>query len=226
MHQWTVLLVAIALVACSTNGAINTDLVDAENDVRMTVRKVEIASDVVTIRPDYQIVIGASTRLMPTDRWVTWEKTGQSEARRVNTTPAPGRTQSLPVVQRASKNVKSIDQTLFLNEAHFDFGSASLSSKAKELLDQAAAEMQQLSPKRLSVIGHTDSIGNEVANQRLSERRAEAVFAYLKTKGVNVDAVERVGFGERAPAADNATTEGRKKNRRAEIMATVSKQEK
>ncbi len=66
-------------------------------------------------------------------------------------------------------------------------------------------------------VGHTDSIGSDAYNDRLSLRRAEAVKAYLVSKGIPADKVRTEGRGKREPVADNATPEGRAKNRRVEV---------
>jgi OOP family OmpA-OmpF porin len=66
-------------------------------------------------------------------------------------------------------------------------------------------------------VGHTDSIGTDAYNQRLSVRRAEAVKAYLVSKGIERNRVYTEGKGEKQPVADNRTKEGRAKNRRVEI---------
>ena len=66
-------------------------------------------------------------------------------------------------------------------------------------------------------IGHTDSIGTEAYNQRLSERRANAVKAYLVSKGIESDRVATEGKGELQPVASNKTKAGRAQNRRVEI---------
>jgi OmpA-OmpF porin, OOP family len=66
-------------------------------------------------------------------------------------------------------------------------------------------------------VGHTDSVGSDAYNQRLSVRRAEAVKAYLVSKGIEKNRVYTEGKGEKQPVADNKTAEGRAKNRRVEI---------
>ncbi|PZO31710.1 MAG: flagellar motor protein MotB, partial [Betaproteobacteria bacterium] len=66
-------------------------------------------------------------------------------------------------------------------------------------------------------IGHTDSIGSDAYNQKLSERRAQAVKDYMVSKGVAADRIQIKGMGESQPVADNKTKEGRAKNRRVEI---------
>ena len=66
-------------------------------------------------------------------------------------------------------------------------------------------------------VGHTDSIGTDAYNQRLSVRRAEAVKAYLVSRGIEANRVYTEGKGEKQPVADNKTAAGRAKNRRVEI---------
>ncbi len=66
-------------------------------------------------------------------------------------------------------------------------------------------------------VGHTDSIGTDAYNQKLSIRRAESVKAYLQGKGIEANRIYTEGKGEKQPVADNKTAEGRAKNRRVEI---------
>ena len=72
----------------------------------------------------------------------------------------------------------------------------------------------------LAVEGHTDNVGSDELNQRLSEKRAETVTAYLIQQGLSEASVTARGFGESAPVADNLTTEGRQRNRRVEIVVS------
>jgi OOP family OmpA-OmpF porin len=66
-------------------------------------------------------------------------------------------------------------------------------------------------------VGHTDSVGSDAYNQKLSVRRAEAIKAYLVSKGIEKNRIYTEGKGEKQPVADNKTAEGRAKNRRVEI---------
>ena len=75
----------------------------------------------------------------------------------------------------------------------------------------------QLQKLELIAVGHTDSVGSDSYNQRLSIRRSEAVKSYLVSKGVEKNRVYTEGKGEKQPVADNKTAEGRAKNRRVEI---------
>jgi len=86
-------------------------------------------------------------------------------------------------------------------------------------LDDVSARIQA-SPgdEYLTIIGHTDSVGSDAYNQRLSGRRAQAAGDYLVTRGVHADHVTTKGMGGFRPVADNYTKRDRAKNRRVEIL--------
>jgi outer membrane protein OmpA-like peptidoglycan-associated protein len=73
---------------------------------------------------------------------------------------------------------------------------------------------------KLDVEGHTDSVGSDEYNQSLSEKRAEAVRAYLTQQGVPPDSISAAGFGKARPVATNDTAEGRQLNRRVELVVS------
>jgi len=100
----------------------------------------------------------------------------------------------------------------------FDFDKAVLKPQYKEDL-KGAKEVFDLNPDlEVTVEGHTDSTGSDAYNQKLSERRANAVVKYLvNTVGVPADKLTAVGYGESRPVASNDTEEGRAKNRRVEF---------
>ena len=72
----------------------------------------------------------------------------------------------------------------------------------------------------ITIEGHTDSVGGEDYNQRLSERRAESVRVYLVQQKIPPQAVDASGFGESRPVASNANTAGRQQNRRVELVVS------
>ena len=74
----------------------------------------------------------------------------------------------------------------------------------------------------VEVGGHTDALGPEAFNQALSQRRADAVAAYLTASGVDAGRVNAIGYGESLPVADNGSDEGRAQNRRVEFTAQGS----
>jgi OOP family OmpA-OmpF porin len=118
----------------------------------------------------------------------------------------------------ASLAPKASAETIVLSsDVLFDFDKAVIKPQFMPDLDAIAAELVADTNKRILVWGHTDSIGTEAYNQGLSERRANAVAAYLEGKGVTRDRMTIQGFGETQPVASNATREGRAQNRRVEI---------
>lgn len=117
----------------------------------------------------------------------------------------------------AEWNLKS--GRIVTNTIHFAFGKATLTPSSFPTLDRVA-ELVSGSPQKIliSVEGHTDAIGSDENNLKLSLARARAVYQYLMRKGVSPDKLRFEGFGERHPLADNDTEEGRAKNRRVEFL--------
>lgn len=107
-----------------------------------------------------------------------------------------------------------------VNEAiknlEFDFGKATIRSKSFPSLDKVAELLMQKN-FALKLAGHTDNVGSESANLKLSKDRAESVKAYLVSKGANASRIEATGYGETQPIASNKTNDGRQKNRRVEF---------
>lgn len=99
----------------------------------------------------------------------------------------------------------------------FDFGKADLKSQFYPALNNVARTLAEYNQTIVEVSGHTDSVGSDQFNQRLSEQRASAVGNYLIGQGLQRERFEIVGFGEQHPVADNGTDQGRALNRRVEI---------
>ncbi len=98
----------------------------------------------------------------------------------------------------------------------FDFNKSAVKSKYKKDLEKVADLLKKNPGQKIRIEGHTDSIGSKGYNQKLSERRAAAVKAYLvETFKVDAARIETVGYGLEKPVADNKTNQGRQKNRRA-----------
>ena len=102
-------------------------------------------------------------------------------------------------------------------DAFFDFDKSVLKPEGKAKLDDLVGKVKGINLEVIIAVGHTDSIGTDAYNQKLSVRRAEAVKAYLVSKGIEKNRVYTEGKGEKQPVADNKTAEGRAKNRRVEI---------
>jgi OOP family OmpA-OmpF porin len=110
-----------------------------------------------------------------------------------------------------------VERTIILDDVLFDFDKSTIKPEAAAILDRLVVFMNQNKDKKVNLSGHTDSIGTEAYNQKLSERRSNSVKSYLTKKGVDASRISAQGFGETKPIADNKTKEGRAKNRRVEI---------
>ena len=102
-------------------------------------------------------------------------------------------------------------------DAFFDFDKSVLKPEGKAKLDDLAGKVKGINLEVIIAVGHTDSVGTDAYNQKLSIRRSEAVKAYLVSQGIEKSRVYTEGKGELQPVADNKTAEGRSKNRRVEI---------
>jgi OmpA-OmpF porin, OOP family len=102
-------------------------------------------------------------------------------------------------------------------DAFFDVNKAVVKPEGKAKIDDLVSKIKDINLEVIIAVGHTDSDGSDAANQKLSVARAEAVKAYLVSKGIEKNRVYTEGKGEKQPVADNKTKEGKAKNRRVEI---------
>ena len=126
--------------------------------------------------------------------------------------PAPA-----PAPAAAAPQPPAATKVTYAADAFFDFDKSVLKPEGKAKLDDLVGKVKDINLEVIIAVGHTDSIGSDAYNQRLSVRRAEAVKAYLVSKGIEKNRVYTEGKGEKQPVADNRTAEGRAKNRRVEI---------
>src|SRR5947208_12256127 len=117
----------------------------------------------------------------------------------------------------APKPKPAAEKVTSAGTVHFDFDKAELKPDGKATLDELASKVRGINLEVVIAIGHADMIGSDAYNQKLSVRRAEAIKAYLVSKGIEPNRIYTEGKGEKQPVADNKTTEGRAKNRRVEI---------
>jgi outer membrane protein OmpA-like peptidoglycan-associated protein len=129
--------------------------------------------------------------------------------------------QAMDALAAASVPVKEEPRGLVITlsgSVLFASGKATLLPSAQTRLDEVADALRAEANHKIVVEGHTDATGSDTTNQDLSRRRAEAVRAYLITRGVEASAIEAVGLGSSRPVADNTSPEGRANNRRVEII--------
>ena len=99
----------------------------------------------------------------------------------------------------------------------FAFNRFDIQSQFQTTLDQVAQTLNAYPSTMIDVLGHTDSVGGDEYNQRLSEQRAQAVASYLMARGVSQARIAIRGYGETMPIADNGSEAGRAANRRVEL---------
>jgi OOP family OmpA-OmpF porin len=128
--------------------------------------------------------------------------------------PAPARA-AAPAAPAAPAAAAA--KVTYASDAFFDFDRAVLKPEGRASLDSLVDKIKSINLEVVVAVGHTDATGAEAYNQALSVRRAEAVKAYLVSKGIAANRVYVEGKGEAQPVADNSTREGRAKNRRVEI---------
>ena len=135
--------------------------------------------------------------------------------------PPPAPTPAPPAPPPAPKPVS--EKVTMAADAHFDFDKSVLKPEGKSKLDDLVGKLKAVNLEVIIAIGHTDSIGSDAYNKKLSMRRAEAVKAYLISKGIEANRIYTEGKGESQPIADNKTKDGRAKNRRVEIEVVGSR---
>jgi OmpA-OmpF porin, OOP family len=134
--------------------------------------------------------------------------------------PAPVAAPAPPPVAAApapAPTPPAATKVTYAADAFFDFNKSVIKPAGKAKLDDLVGKIKDINLEVIIAVGHTDSVGSDAYNQKLSVRRSEAVKAYLVSKGIEKNRVYTEGKGEKQPVADNKTSEGRAKNRRVEI---------
>ena len=137
--------------------------------------------------------------------------------------PAPAPAAAAPAPAPAAKPAApapapvAASKVTYAADAFFDFDKSVLKPEGRAKLDDLVGKVKGINLEVIIAVGHTDSVGSNAYNQRLSVRRAESVKAYLVSKGIERNRIYTEGKGEAQPVADNRTAAGRAKNRRVEI---------
>ena len=116
-------------------------------------------------------------------------------------------------VERVGEGIK----VTFDSGILFGFDSYELTPQAKQNIREMAETLKKYEETNILIEGHTDDVGKESYNQRLSERRAKAVADYARSIGVDASRIQTRGYGEEQPVAENTTETGRAENRRVEV---------
>jgi OOP family OmpA-OmpF porin len=125
--------------------------------------------------------------------------------------------QPAPAPAPAPAPVPTAEKVTYSADAFFDFDKAVLKPDGRAALDELGTRLQGMNLEVIIAVGHTDSVGTDAYNQKLSIRRAESVKRYLQSKGIEPNRIYTEGKGEKQPVASNKTSEGRAKNRRVEV---------
>ena len=131
--------------------------------------------------------------------------------------PPPAPPAPLPAAAPVVPVAPVSEKVTYAADAFFDFDKSALKPEGRAKLDDLVSKMGGMNLEVVIAVGHTDSVGTDAYNQKLSIRRSESVKAYLQTKGIEKNRIYTEGKGEKQPVADNKTSDGRTKNRRVEI---------
>lgn len=115
---------------------------------------------------------------------------------------------------------KCFPKVVILKGVNFDFNKSILRPESYPALDENLEVLKSRPKMTITIVGHTDSDGNDAYNQKLSEGRAKSVMQYLFEKGIPAGRMQAIGKGESTPIADNKTDAGKAQNRRIEIEFT------
>jgi peptidoglycan-associated lipoprotein len=169
----------------------------------------------------YRWTAPSGTIAQPAERQTQWTA-GQNEG----TVPVTV-TVTCPTDNKSASDTVNITVTkppvkqYTFEDVHFDFDRYTLRPEATRVLDEAVAAMRENPTLRLTIEGHTCSIGTAEYNLALGDRRANAVKDYLASRGIGADRLQTISYGEERPKYDNAREETRRLNRRAALVVRL-----
>jgi OmpA-OmpF porin, OOP family len=186
---------------------------DGTSDLQV-LRNMEAALKKAGFTIDYE----SSPNLLTAHKGRTWMYI-ESKGTFYYQTIVSGQEMKQEVTADASSLKDGIEQTgrVAVYGIHFDTGEATIQADSEDSLKQILELLQENPELKLRVEGHTDNQGTGAGNQALSEKRAQAVVAWLVAQGILEDRLSAKGFGQTKPVADNSTEEGQAKNRRVEL---------
>jgi len=155
-----------------------------------------------------------------TGYWTPQMATAECDPDLVGKAPAPA---AAPAAKPGTPPAPTVGKVSLKADTLFDFDKSVVKPEGKVVLDGLATQAKGMNLEVIIAVGHTDSKGSDAYNQKLSERRAAAVKAYLVSQGIPADKIVTRGYGEKRPVAYNTTEEGRAKNRRVEIEVVGTK---
>jgi len=156
------------------------------------------------------------------------QQAAQAEAARAREAAQKAETEKAELRERLRQQLNSVLETqetargliVNISDVLFDFNKYMLKPGAREKMAKVSGILLAYPGLRIQLEGHTDSIGSDDYNQKLSEQRANAVRDYLVEQGVPGETVTAVGFGKSQPVASNDTAEGRQRNRRVDMVVS------
>jgi OOP family OmpA-OmpF porin len=180
----------------------------------------------------FAILLAASSTLaVAHDNWTSasgqvWKNSTGLCWRNANWTPATAAPECDGAIAPAAKTEAPkplVAKLTYAADTFFDFDKSVIKPAGKQTLDSVVKNLANVALEVVIVVGHTDSIGTEAYNLKLGVRRAGAVKAYLVSRGIPANKIYTDSKGETQPVADNATKEGRAKNRRVvvEVVGTT-----
>ncbi|MGZ3184087.1 MAG: OmpA family protein [Telluria sp.] len=170
--------------------------------------------------PDLRLVSKGRLQVEGTNIGIEGEVQGEAQHRQVLASLAGALDGSYTLrdsLRAGAPEQALLDAALANRIIEFESGKADLTPQGRAILDQMAAALGKVGGKHVEVIGHTDNEGPRAANLALSHARAEAVRSYLAARGIAPDLIAVAGAGPDKPVADNASAEGRARNRRIEF---------